>query len=236
MAINSLSTANTFQEWLVTTSTLVAVTNNLTDGSNGYPLLINSQLILQGSNASINVRNSGAINQLYANTANISNVSFATSNIYLPANGSLIGGNIQMANVTSNLTVGGDAFISGNLVVSGNVTLDALGFDEISIAGGAYIGTVLNVSQGSTFTGDIIALSNVKTVNVTSNLYVGANATVYGNISISGNTTSPNVNTGNLTANTLVLTGSLRGAVNTAIYNSITAAIDASIGFAMALS
>ena len=31
MAINQLSTANTFQEWLTATSALVAVANNLTD-------------------------------------------------------------------------------------------------------------------------------------------------------------------------------------------------------------
>lgn len=77
MAINQLNTNNTFSEWVSTTSYLVAVANNLTDGSNGSPFLANSQIDISGVNASLNVRNSGAINQLYANTANVSNASIS---------------------------------------------------------------------------------------------------------------------------------------------------------------
>jgi hypothetical protein len=71
MAINQINTSNTFSEWVTTTSYLVAVANNLTDGANGSPFIANSQIDLSGVNASLNVRNSGAINQLYANTANV---------------------------------------------------------------------------------------------------------------------------------------------------------------------
>ena len=71
MAINQLNTNNTFSEWVSTTSYLVAVANNLTDGANGSAFIANSQIDISGVNASLNVRNSGAINQLYANTANI---------------------------------------------------------------------------------------------------------------------------------------------------------------------
>lgn len=77
MAINQLDTNNTFSEWVSTTSYLVAVANNITDGANGQPFVANSQINISGVNASLNVRNSGAINQLYANTANIGNVSVA---------------------------------------------------------------------------------------------------------------------------------------------------------------
>jgi hypothetical protein len=48
MAIDQISTANTFEEWLTTTSLLVAVANNLTDGIGGEFL----------TNASINIANS----------------------------------------------------------------------------------------------------------------------------------------------------------------------------------
>ena len=75
MAINQLDTNNTFSEWVSTTSYLVAVANNLTDGANGSAFIANSQIDISGVNASLNVRNSGAINQLYANTADIANVS-----------------------------------------------------------------------------------------------------------------------------------------------------------------
>jgi hypothetical protein len=71
MAINQLNTSNTFSEWITTTSYLVAVANNLTDGANGSPFVANSQIDVTGVNASLNVRNSGAINQLYANAANV---------------------------------------------------------------------------------------------------------------------------------------------------------------------
>ena len=82
MAINQLNTNNTFSEWVSTTSYLVAVANNLTDGANGSPFIANSQIDISGVNASLNVRNSGAINRLYANTANIANVS-VSDNSYL---------------------------------------------------------------------------------------------------------------------------------------------------------
>jgi hypothetical protein len=82
MAINQLNTNNTFSEWVSTTSYLVAVANNLTDGANGSAFIANSQIDISGVNASLNVRNSGAINQLYANTANVANVS-VSDNTYL---------------------------------------------------------------------------------------------------------------------------------------------------------
>jgi hypothetical protein len=71
MAINQLNTSNTFSEWITTTSYLVAVANNLTDGANGSPFVANSQIELVGKNASLNVRNSADINQLYANASNV---------------------------------------------------------------------------------------------------------------------------------------------------------------------
>ncbi len=79
MAINQLDTNNTFSEWVSTTSYLVAVANTLTDGSNGSPLIANSQIDISGVNASLNVRNSGAVNQLYANIANIINANVSSN-------------------------------------------------------------------------------------------------------------------------------------------------------------
>ena len=122
MAINQISTANTFEEWLTTTSLLVAVANNLTDGN------------VFATNSSISIAN--------------------------------------------NLTVSGDAFITGNLTISGNVTLDSLGFDDLTVAG-------------------------------------------------SVNSSNLNTSTGNITM--------LVGGANTAIYSTISAAIDSSIAFSIAL-
>jgi hypothetical protein len=163
MAIDQISTANTFEEWLTTTSTLVAVANNLTDNTGGG-FVMNSSIFIEGSAASLNVRTLANINELTVNTISIL--------------GGSVTGNLETVNVTSNLYVGKDAFIHGNLTISGNVTLDSLGFDDLSVAG-------------------------------------------------SVNSTNLNTSTANITL--------LTGTSNTAIYNTITAAIDSSIAFAIAL-
>jgi hypothetical protein len=181
MAINQLSTANTFQEWLTTTAALVAVANNLTNNTNGG-FLANSSIFIEGVGASLNVRTLANINTLRANTANISNISLLNGNIN--GNGTItmkdanVWGNIASVNTTANLYVGGDAFIYGNLTISGNVTLDAIGFDDLSV-------------QGSV------------------------------------NSTNLNTSTANITL--------LSGTSNTAIYSTITSAIDSSIAFSIAL-
>lgn len=182
MAINQISTANTFEEWLTTTSTLVAVANNLTDNTSGG-FVMNSSIFIEGSSASLNVRTLANINTLTANTANISNVSFGGSNVAIPLdltigrNANLVG-NVASVNVTNRLFVGGDAFVYGDLTISGNVTLDTIGFDDLSVAG-------------------------------------------------SVNSTNLNTSTANISL--------LVGSSNNAIYNTITAAIDSSIAFSIAL-
>jgi hypothetical protein len=181
MAINSLTTANTFQEWLTTTSALVSTVNNLTDNTAGG-FIANSSIYIEGSSASLNVRTLANINTLRANTANIANISMTSGSI--TGNGTItmrdanVWGNIVSVNTTGNLRVGGDAHIYGNLIISGNVTLDSIGFNDLEVAG------------------------FVNTIGLT-------------------------VDTANIT--TLV------GNANVAIYNTITAAIDSSIAFAIAL-
>jgi hypothetical protein len=253
MAINQISTANTFAEWLTTTSTLVAVANNLTDNTGGG-FVMNSSIFIEGSAASLNVRTLANINTLTVNTANIANVLVSSSNVSIPLDlivgrsANLIG-NVASINVTNRLFVGGDSFIYGNLTISGNVTLDAVGFDDLDVKGSANIANSLNVTGTSFF-------SNISTANVSSNLYVGGDTFLHGNLTVSGNVTldsigfddlsvAGSVNTTNLNASTANIT-SLVGAANTGIYNTINAANTAiyntiatiteeSIAFAIAL-
>ena len=93
MAINQINTSNTFSEWVTTTSYLVAVANNLTDGTNANPFIANTNIVLNGVNASLNVNNRGEINQLYSNTANIVNMSVTNKTFLndLNASGSFTG-------------------------------------------------------------------------------------------------------------------------------------------------
>jgi hypothetical protein len=186
MAINQLTTANTFTEWLTATSSLIAVANNLTDNTNGG-FLANSAIFIEGAAASLNVRTQANINTLTVNTANIANVLVSSSNVSIPLdliigrNANLIG-NVASVNVTNRLFVGGDSFIYGNLTISGNVTLDSVGFDDLDVKGSANIANSLNVTGTSFF-------SNISTANVSSNLYVGGDTFLYGNLTISGNVT-----------------------------------------------
>jgi cytoskeletal protein CcmA (bactofilin family) len=132
VAINQLTTSNTFGQWLNTTITLIDTLNNFTDG--------------------------GPANTFYVNT------------------------NLQIAN---NLTVG------GNLTVSGNVTLDNIGFNDLTIAGNASInGTI---SGANTTVTNLVVSGNIARANITTSLAVGANATIYGNLTVGQNSTIPNL-------------------------------------------
>lgn len=113
-AIDYITTANTFQQWLIATQNLITTANNLTDNVGGT---------------------------FYANT-------------------NLIVGNT--------LTVVRDTLISGNLVVSGNITLDTVGFDDLLVNGSASIANTLTVS----------GLSTLANANV--NVFIGtANTNIY---------------------------------------------------------
>ena len=70
MAINQLTTSNTFSHWLAATSSLISSANTLTDG-NGATFVANTKLDVSGSGSTLNVRTSSGINQLYVNTGNL---------------------------------------------------------------------------------------------------------------------------------------------------------------------
>jgi hypothetical protein len=129
MPINQLTTANTFQEWLTATQNLIAVANNLTDNTGGG-FVANASIFIQGTESSLNVRTRANINTLQANTLNLT-------------------GNANTINVTSNVYVGQDLFVYGNVTVSGNITLDAIGFDDLEVSGSANIGQILTANTAN---------------------------------------------------------------------------------------
>jgi hypothetical protein len=67
MAINQITTANTFQQWVIATQGLITVANTLTDG-NGDTFIANTKLEISGAGATLNVKNTATINVLNANT------------------------------------------------------------------------------------------------------------------------------------------------------------------------
>ena len=102
MAIKQLTTSNTFQQWLITTQDLIATANTLTDG-NGATFIANTILDISGAGSRLNVRNSGSINTLYANTANIT-----TGNVITLSFSTATGNTITVfnANVTNAANIG----------------------------------------------------------------------------------------------------------------------------------
>lgn len=175
MAINQISTANTFQEWLTTTSLLVAVANNLTDNTSGG-FLACSSIYIQGAGASLNVRTLANINTLQANTANISNISLEHGSI--TGNGTLtikdanVWANIVSVNVTGNLAVGGQAIVYNRLTAP-IANIATANIANISLANGHI------VANGNLTISDINVTSNIVSVNVTGNLAVGGQTIVY---------------------------------------------------------
>lgn len=102
MAITQLTTSNTFQQWLIATQDLIATANTLTNG-NGATFIANTILDISGTGSQLNVRNSGSINTLYANTANI-----ATGNVNTLSFSTASGNTITVfdANVTNAANIG----------------------------------------------------------------------------------------------------------------------------------
>jgi hypothetical protein len=71
--------------------------------------------------------------------------------------------------------------IAGDLVVGGNLTLDAIGFDDLNVAGNTVINGTLTVGGNTSLSNATITYGNFETSNVT--LMVGsANTAVYANI------------------------------------------------------
>jgi len=169
MAINQLTTANTFQHWLAATQNLIATANTLTDG-NGASFVANTKLDISGSQAQLNVRTSASINTLYANNL-------------------IVGADVasNTLNVTYSTTIGGDLQVNGNVTVSGNIILDAVGFDDIIANGSITAANNLTIGGFTIITGNT-TLSNVtatygnfSTANVTI-LTGSANTAIYSNI------------------------------------------------------
>ena len=155
MAINQLTTANTFQEWLSATSNLIAVANNLTDNTNGG-FIANSSIFVEGAGSSLNVRTLANINTLQANSFNLT-------------------GNVATMNVTNSGYIGGDLFVYGNVTVSGNLSLDEIGFDDLQVSGSA------NIVGNTTMSNTTINYANLSTANVV--YFIGsANTAIYANI------------------------------------------------------
>jgi hypothetical protein len=178
--ISQLTTANTFEQWLIATQALIATANLITNG-NGETFYANTKLEIGGPDATLNVVTSATIEELYSN--DIIAVDTSTTNLTVTQN-------IVSVNVTNDVVVGndlivyGDGTITGNLVVTGNLTLDNIGFDDLNVSGSGSFGNNLTVIGTSDFTGNATFANAEVTGVLTANVLSGnANTAIYNSIS-----------------------------------------------------
>ena len=228
--ISQLTTANTFQHWLIATQSLIGTANTLTNG-NGNTFFANTRLEVGGTNATLNVVTSATINDLIGNTANV--ITIQARNLSITENVTSAFKTTSSATVGTNLTVHGNSTITGNtlisgdLTVSGNITLDTIGFDDLNVSGSGSFANTLSVTGNSTFSNANV--TSVLTANIaiitTANITSANISTTTGTIA-SANITSANVDT-------------FIGTANTAIYAAIAVAAnsasDGSVALAIAL-
>lgn len=230
--ISQITTANTFQQWLTATQTLIGTANTLTNG-NGSTFYANTRLEVGGTGASLNVVTSASINVQYSNTINTVNLIVSENISQANVTGSLKVGNDATiydtltvygnATLNTNLDVIGTANITGDLNVSGNLNLDSIGFDDLTVAGSGSFGNTLNVTGATT----ISTLDGVS-ANLSTNVSVLHTTTTDNLVANTINVTNQTV-TGELVAN--IFTGN----ANTAIFAAIAQAQGDSLAFSIAL-
>jgi hypothetical protein len=96
MAINQLTTANTFGDWLITTNNLVAVANSLTDGG------INTYITRSFAHANASYAFANTINVRYQSAYDVSNIANATAYIvHTHANAAFLAANVANAFIST---------------------------------------------------------------------------------------------------------------------------------------
>jgi len=88
---------------------------------------------------------------------------------------------LREGGVSNTYVVNTSIEIAGDLVVSGNLTLDAIGYDDLNVAGNTQLTGTLTVGGNTSLSNAYVTYGNFETSNVT--IMVGdANTAVYANI------------------------------------------------------
>jgi len=214
----SLSTANTFSQWITETQRTVSVLNGLTDGAGSFIYYSNTNINLSDNlNIGGNLTVGGLVilddieyNDLdVAGNANIVKSIISSNGIFTNLE---VTGNIFSLN-TNTLSVGTNINVSSNLTV-----IDIFSTNNFQV-----VGDVTGTSN--LFVPNLVVSSNIEFLNVTSDLYVGLNTNIYGDI-FADLTDDSNIlidgdlNVGNVKVDELIVF-SFIGTANTNIYNTI---------------
>jgi hypothetical protein len=197
MAINQLSSANTFEQWLIATQALIAFANSITDSSGGtftsntslYIITgnlnvgstvtaptVNTDVIIfdDGTRLSSNVpivnaynHANGAFNK--ANSANIiAQAAFDAANT-IALNGELTGNNATISKTVTANAVVANVSITTNTLTSNIATVNVFTANVVTI--NTYVGNTLtsNIATVNVFTSNSITVNN----NITTNTFTG---------------------------------------------------------------
>lgn len=134
------------------------------------------------------------------------------------ANTATFTGNVAITGSGWGLNVSNSVYVGGDLLVGGNVTLDAIGFDDLTVSGNASIGNnatitgTLSVANTSTLSGYVAITGSGWGLNVSNSVYVGGDLLVGGNVTLD-----------QIGFNDLTVTGNASIANNTTIGGTLSA-------------
>jgi hypothetical protein len=200
MAINQISTANTFEQWLIATQSLIAFANSITNAAPGSTFTANTNEYVITGNLSVG-------NTVTAVTVN--------TDVIIFDDGTRLTSNVQIVNAYAHSNAAFNKANSANSLAQA-----AYDYANTISLSGEIAGD--NVIVLYTVTGNnIVANSNVTASNVTV-----SNAVTTNNITVSNNVQSGNINvtnsisTTNLTA-TLVTAGDVNTTSDVALKDNI---------------
>jgi hypothetical protein len=242
MAINQLSTANTFEQWLIATQSLIAFANSLTDAAPGSTFTANTTLYVitgnltvgntmtaptvntdviifdDGTRLTSNVPIVNAYNHANgafdkANSANVlAQAAYNAANT-IALNGELSGNNATISKtVTANAIVANVSMTTANITVTSNITTS-------NIVASNDVTVTKNVSAGNVIVTNSISGNNITATNNVSAGNINTTNTVSAaNISVSDTiTVTKNVSTGNISVVNTVTTDNVTANLVTAI-------------------
>jgi hypothetical protein len=217
MAFQPLSTSNTFSQWITDKQRAISVLNQFTDGSNTSTFYTNTNIsvgddLTVGGN--LTVRGLFVLDDTGYNDLSVA------GNLNVVQSITTTNGVFANLNVLNNvITLNTSAFRVGT-----NANLSSLSvFDTLSVGNIVVSGSV--TGSPNLFVPNLVVTQNVENLNVTSELYVGLDANVYGDLLACLRCRSELSLTGDLSANIafigIATINTLIGTANTNIYNSI---------------
>jgi hypothetical protein len=100
------------------------------------------------------------------------------------ANTAKFTGNVSITGSGWGLNVSNSVYVGGDLLVGGNITLDAVGFDDLSVAGNTVLSGTLSVGNTAAFAQSVIMTGSDWGLNVSNSVYVGGNLLVGGTVTL----------------------------------------------------